>query len=173
MDIVVNAFAKPIIHALPKIPGALVALLAGYLALLIISKLVSGALNIVRVEKGVKQLLMSIVNVVLWAILLALVFQSLGLPQVALALSGSVAIFGILLASGANFLVSDILSGLFLVKDPDFKVGKKIKTADLEGVVERIDLRKIRVRNKEGHLHVIPNSFLDKMQFIVLDETKK
>lgn len=173
MDSIYNAFSKPIIQVLPKLPNAALALLFGYLALFIVSKLIKWALRLVKVEKAVKQMMMSIVNTVLWAILLALVFQSLGLPQIALALSGSVALFGILLASGANFLVSDILSGLFLAKDPDFRIGETIKAADFEGVVERIDLRKVRIRNKDGHLHIIPNSVLDKAQFIVLDENKK
>ncbi len=173
MDSVYNAFANPVIHVLPKLPNAVLALMVGYLALFVIKIMIKWALRLVRVEKAVKQMILSLASVVLWAILLALVFQSLGLPQVALALSGSVAIFGILLASGANFLVSDILSGLFLAKDPDFRIGETIKTADFEGVVERIDLRKIRVRSKDGHLHIIPNSFLDKGQFIVLDVGKK
>lgn len=173
MESVIEAFAKPILHALPKIPNALLAFVTGYLVVLLLSKIVKSALKLAKIDKAVKQMIMSIVNVILWAILIALVFQSLGLTQVALALSGSVAIFGVLMASGANFLVSDILSGLFLAKDPDLKIGKTIKTADFEGKMERIDLRKVRVRDKEGNLHLIPNSFLDKAQFTILDEQSK
>lgn len=173
MESVVNAFTNPVMHVLPRLPNAILAFMVGYLILIILKQVIKGAFKVVRPTKAVKQMVLAIVNVILWVILLASVFQSLGLPQVALALSGSVAIFGILLASGANFLVSDILSGLFLAKDPDFQIGEKIKSTDFEGIVEHIDLRKVRVRNKDGNLHIIPNSLLDKAQFIVLDDSKK
>ena len=75
------------------------------------------------------------------------------------------------MANGANFLVSDILSGWYLARDPDFMIGEKIKFGDIEGRVEHIDLRKVRVRDKTGHLHIIPNSILDKAQFCVLDSS--
>ncbi|MDO8513677.1 MAG: mechanosensitive ion channel [bacterium] len=173
MDSILDAFSKPIMNAWPRIPGALIALVVGYIALIIINHLVKFGFSVIKTPRAVKQIFLSVVNILLWAILLALVFQSLGLPQVALALSGSVAIFGVLLATGANYLVSDILSGLFLTKDPDFKIGQKIKTVDVEGLIEYIDIRKVRIRDNEGNLHVIPNSVLDKGPFVVLDDNKK
>lgn len=173
MDFVLDSFSKPVMLALPKLPVAILTFMVGYLVLWTASQIIRSLFKLTGMTKAVNQILRSIINVLMWAVLLALVFQSLGLPQVALALSGSVAIFGIFMASGANFLVTDILSGFFLAKDPDFNVGVRIKTADFEGVIEHIDLRKVRVRDNDKHLHVIPNSVLDKAQFIVLDENAK
>lgn len=173
MDQILKAFADPILKALPALPKAIIAFVIGYIFVFIIGKIIKSGLKYVKTTQAVRQIITSMMNVVLWTILLALVFQSLGLSQVALALSGSVALFGILLASGANFLVSDILSGIFLAKDPDFKIGEMIKTTDFEGRVEFIDLRKVRLRDKDGHLHIVPNSVLDRTQFVVLDVGKK
>jgi small-conductance mechanosensitive channel len=170
MESFLQAFAEPVIKALPKLPMAMLTLLFGYAAMMIIKKVIIGSLLVTKAPKALVQMLMSIINVFLWVLLLALISQSLGLNQIAIALSGSVALIGLAVATGANGLIADVIAGLFLAKDPNFNCGYRIKTNEAEGVIEKIDLRKIRIRDKDGKLHVVPNSAFDKMQWIVLDE---
>jgi small-conductance mechanosensitive channel len=94
--------------------------------------------------------------------------QQIGLPQVALALSSTVAIAGLAIATGSSVFIQDLVSGLFLAQDPDFNVGDRIKVLDLEGTVERMDARKIRMRDDKGLLHVLPNSTFDKSSWSVI-----
>jgi small-conductance mechanosensitive channel len=173
MENILENFGEPILNLIPKLPGAIITLVFGYLFLRIVQRLIIGGLKVSGVQKTVQQILMSFLNVLLWAILLALIFQSLGLTNVALALSGSVAIVALIIGSGVNAILGDVLSGLFLSRDPDFRVGYLVKTNDTEGIVEKIDLRKVRIRDNNGKIHVFPTSMFDKAPWTVLDENKK
>lgn len=164
-----TAFAEPILKALPRIPQAILALAIGIIVLYILQWLFERILRIARTPKTLQDILTSIAHVVLWVILIAAVFQSLGLTQIALALSGSVAILGIAIGTGANSLVQDVIAGLFLSRDRDFDVGYKIKVNDVEGMIRRVDMRKVRIEDANGCMHVYPTSNFDKSSWTVLD----
>jgi len=168
-----DAFLQPILKAAPKIPAALMVFVVGYVVLVITRIAIKSSLKVARTHRPLALMLFSLINFALWVVLLALVLYSLGLGRLALALSSSVAIVGIVIATGTNALVADVIAGLYLAMDPDFNVGYTIKTADIEGIIEKIDLRKIRIRDKDGRLHVVPSSLFDKAQWVVLDEGEK
>ena len=173
MNSLLDSFAEPILRALPKVPQAVLALLVGIVLLYIFQWTFEKILRVARTPATLHDILTSISEVVLWVIVIAAVFQSIGLTQVALALSGSVAIIGLAMGAGANALVQDVIAGLFLARDKDFSVGYTIKTGDIEGVVKRVDIRKIRIEDAKGKIHVIPNSNLDKSSWVVLDRERQ
>jgi small conductance mechanosensitive channel len=80
---------------------------------------------------------------------------------------------GLALGAGGATLASDILAGIFLAQDKDFNVGDEISAGEkpTEGILESMDMRRIRVRDKDGRLHVIPNSIIERKEWVVL--TKK
>ena len=53
------------------------------------------------------------------------------------------------------------MAGIFLITDEDFTVGRVIKTAGLEGTLKQVSIRKTKIVDNEGHLHVIPNRTID------------
>jgi small conductance mechanosensitive channel len=66
-------------------------------------------------------------------------------------------IAGLALGFGAQSLVKDFLSGFFILIENQFRVGDVIKIGEFSGVVERISLRTVVLRDLEGNVHVIPN----------------
>src|SRR5690349_16815782 len=86
---------------LHRIPDAVLTLLIGYVALRCLQWMMGLGLRAARVNRAMQQILLSSVSVVLWVGLAALVLQSLGLNQIAIALSSMLAIVGVGLASGA------------------------------------------------------------------------
>jgi len=170
MQAITQAFADPIIHALPKIPQTLLALLAGWLVIRVSQYLLKRILKLARTPRTLLNIITSILDVVLWMALIAVIFQNLGLTQIAFAISGSVAIIGVAVGSGANSLVQDVIAGLFLSRDPDFDEGYTIKTGDIEGVITAIDMRKVRIQDKKGQMIVLPTSSLDKNSWTVLSK---
>jgi len=82
--------------------------------------------------------------------------------SLAVTISGSLAVLALALATGASGLASDIISGVFLARDHDFEIGYKIKVGGVEGVIHSIDIRKIRLVDEEGNIHIFPNAKLDK-----------
>lgn len=173
MPNVLNAFVEPILKALPKIPQAILALAVGLVILYLLQWLLAYLLYLSKAPRTLIQILSGIIEFILWIILVAVVFQSLGLPQVALALSGSLAIIGIAVGTGATALVQDVIAGLFLAKDNDFNVGYRIKTDDIEGTVAKIDIRKVRIDDDKGRRHVMPLSNLDKSSWVVISRDEK
>ncbi|HIQ00190.1 TPA: mechanosensitive ion channel, partial [Candidatus Bipolaricaulota bacterium] len=50
----------------------------------------------------------------------------------------------------------------------DLRLGFRIKTGSVEGIVEKIDLRKIRIRDDHGQLHVLPNRAVEGAPWVVV-----
>src|SRR5687767_11353590 len=124
----INTFTGTIYYSfqnfINRLPGLVLTLLVGYLAIHVLQGLLSVGLRTMRVTKAMESIIHSSASVILWIGLVALVLQSVGLNQIAIAISGSVAIIGLGIAAGANKLVSDIVAGLFLAKNRDFKIGQ-------------------------------------------------
>ena len=122
-----------------------------------------------RIDPTLATLLQSIVGFVGWIFVLAAATASLGMQQVSLALGGSVALVAMALASGMNSVTQDLLAGVFLIADDDFRVGYTVKTGALEGVVESVTIRKTKIRDAEGILHTVPNRLIDNATYTLID----
>lgn len=65
-------------------------------------------------------------------------------------------VVGIAIGFGAQSLVKDLLTGVFLVVEDIVSVGDIVRIGDCGGLVERMTLRTIRLRDFDGTLHVLP-----------------
>ncbi len=70
---------------------------------------------------------------------------------------------GIAIALGAQTLVKDILSGLFILLEDQFNIGDYLTIGSVTGTVEEISLRKIKVRDDDGSITLIPNSLVQQV----------
>jgi len=66
-------------------------------------------------------------------------------------------IVGLAVGFGAQTLVKDLISGVFLILDDNVRVGDVARINGTGGLVEAINLRTIVLRDHEGTLHVFPN----------------
>jgi small-conductance mechanosensitive channel len=66
-------------------------------------------------------------------------------------------ILGLAVSFGAQSLVRDVISGFFILLEDQFAVGDVIEAAGKSGVVERITMRVVVLRDLEGTMHIIPN----------------
>jgi moderate conductance mechanosensitive channel len=66
-------------------------------------------------------------------------------------------IIGLAVSFGAQSLVKDIITGFFMLLENQFAVGDSIEAAGRSGVVERMTMRVVQIRDVEGILHTIPN----------------
>jgi len=73
-------------------------------------------------------------------------------------LLASAGVVGIALGFGAQTLVKDFLTGVFLILEDIVAVGDSVQIQDKAGTVEAMTLRTIRVRSFDGTLHVLPYS---------------
>ncbi|MDD5701724.1 MAG: mechanosensitive ion channel family protein [Dehalococcoidales bacterium] len=66
-------------------------------------------------------------------------------------------VLGIAIGFGAQSLVKDVLAGLFIIMENQYRKGDVVSVAGESGVVEEINLRRTILRNLDGIYHVVPN----------------
>ena len=66
-------------------------------------------------------------------------------------------IIGLAVGFGAQTLVKDIISGLFLIAEDQVRIGDVVQINGIGGTVEEINLRTIVLRDLEGVVHTITN----------------
>ncbi|MDR6226695.1 mechanosensitive ion channel family protein [Desmospora profundinema] len=69
----------------------------------------------------------------------------------------SAGILGLAIGFGAQGLVSDIVTGFFVLLENQVNVGEYVTINGYSGIVEETGLRCIKVRGMNGDLHYIPN----------------
>ncbi len=67
-------------------------------------------------------------------------------------------IVGLAIGFGAQTIVKDFLTGIFLILEDALSVGDNVKIGDFSGTVEAMSLRTIKLRDYDGTLHVFPYS---------------
>lgn len=68
-----------------------------------------------------------------------------------------IGLFGAGFGFGARPLISDFLTGVSFIFEDLFDVGEKVELLQVEGVIEKINLRTVFLRAPTGELYVIPN----------------
>jgi small conductance mechanosensitive channel len=70
-------------------------------------------------------------------------------------------VVGLAVGFGAQSLIKDVIAGFFIILEGQFAVGDVIKTGEISGHVERLNLRVTILRDfNSGAVHFIPNSEL-------------
>ncbi|RNA69816.1 mechanosensitive ion channel family protein [Alteribacter keqinensis] len=73
------------------------------------------------------------------------------------ALIAGAGIVGLAIGFGAQGLVSDVVTGFFLLLEKQVEVDEYVTIAGIDGVVEEVGLRTTRIRGFDGTVHYIPN----------------
>jgi small-conductance mechanosensitive channel len=99
--------------------------------------------------------LRSCVAVVVYAIALLLILSEFGISLAPL-LAGA-GIVGLAVGFGAQSLVKDFFTGVFILLEDQFAVGDIVDLGEATGVVENVSLRTTRLRSVDGVVWHIPN----------------
>jgi moderate conductance mechanosensitive channel len=71
-------------------------------------------------------------------------------------------VLGVALGFGAQSLVKDILAGLFILLENQYRVGDVLQVNQtVAGIVEKITLRITVLRDLDGKVHYVPNGHID------------
>ena len=103
----------------------------------------------------------SLIDIGIWAIAAVLIFEQLGIALGPL-IAGA-GIIGVALGFGAQSLVKDFLSGVFMLAENQFGVGDVIDAGFATGTVEYINVRSTVLRDLDGVLWYIPNGRIDRV----------
>ncbi|TDI67357.1 MAG: mechanosensitive ion channel [Alphaproteobacteria bacterium] len=83
-------------------------------------------------------------------------------------LLGGVGVIGLAIGFGAQTLVKDVLTGLFILVEDTIVVGDYVEVGGHEGTVESLSIRTISLRDPAGRVHTVPFSDVS----TVLNHTK-
>lgn len=74
------------------------------------------------------------------------------------AMLAGLGIVGIAIGFGAQSLIKDLLAGIFILLEDQYRVGDVVNVAGIGGLVEEIGLRRTVLRDLDGIIHSVPNS---------------
>jgi small-conductance mechanosensitive channel/MFS family permease len=94
--------------------------------------------------------------VTLLVIAMIVVLANLGVNVTPL-LAGA-GVVGLAIGFGAQSLVQDLITGLFIVIEDSIAIGDSIELPDHAGVVEGMTIRTVKLRDGKGALHTLPYS---------------
>ena len=100
-------------------------------------------------------MLRSVVTLIVTFVALLTVMALLGIPLGPLLASAGVG--GVALGLGAQSLVKDFLSGIFMILEDQYGVGDHVDLGDAVGIVEDVSLRVTAVRDADGVLWFVRN----------------
>ena len=115
----------------------------------------AGSTRRVQRAQTMGTLLKSIVTGIVLAVVLTMMLSEIGVniaPIIA-----SAGILGIALGFGAQSLVSDFLSGIFMIFEDQYGVGDEVDLGEAVGTVEAVSLRVTRLRDVNGTVWYVRN----------------
>jgi len=77
-------------------------------------------------------------------------------------------ILGLAISLGAQTLIKDVIGGLTILLEDEYRVGDTVKIGTVSGEVEKVTLRRTDLRDAEGRLYMVPNGDVR----IVANETR-
>lgn len=127
-----------------------------------LSRLSGGtASDIKKRQETLASLLGAATKVAIWLTAVFTVLQRFDINLVPLLAGASV--MGVAIGFGAQSLVKDFFSGLFIILENQYRVGDLVEIGDSKGIIEKVTIRSTIVRDNDGNAHYIPNGGITKV----------
>jgi moderate conductance mechanosensitive channel len=165
---------KPVIYKavdwlLMQGPGIVFTLILGFVALKVATLLASRLTSFLQRDKSdieFQKRADTLSGVVRWALQTGIIVVTLMmlLGKVGVEIGPIIAaagIVGLAVGFGAQNLVQDIISGFFILLEDQVRVGDVVQLDGRGGLVERITLRMIVLRDLAGNVHYVRNGKID------------
>ncbi len=94
-------------------------------------------------------------RIIVWVIGLLWILSELGVNLAALAAGAGVA--GLAIGFGAQSIISDFISGVFIILENQYRVGDVVELNGVRGTVQEVTVRSTVLRDLDGNVHHIPN----------------
>ncbi|MFB6309265.1 MAG: mechanosensitive ion channel domain-containing protein [Haloarculaceae archaeon] len=167
-------FVSDITAAVPRLLSGLVFLVLAAILVKIVMTLVRVALR--RLLPGeapvYRQFVATVVALFLWFAVLLSFLSIVGLTLVAASLGTATGFLALGVSYALSGMLADAVSGIYLLRDPDFNPGDTVTVGDVTGLVETIELRKTRLA-VDGDTLVLGNAAIESRWRKLGDETDR
>jgi small conductance mechanosensitive channel len=146
----------------------LIIIIAAYVLNIVLSRIISRTVRVAVVpdinlsleaEKKREDTLIRIFNgvlrVVIMLLALLMILQESGV-EIAPLLAGA-GIVGLAVGFGGQYLIRDLISGMFIILENQYRIGDVVNINSTGGMVEDISLRMTTLRDLNGTVHHIPH----------------
>jgi moderate conductance mechanosensitive channel len=99
-------------------------------------------------------------HVIVWVVAALIVLSEVGVDIGPLLAAAGVA--GLAFGFGAQYMIRDIIAGLFIIMENQYRVGDVACLDSTCGLVEDINLRTTILRDLDGYVHHVPNGTFQK-----------
>jgi len=110
--------------------------------------------------KTLKSLISAAMRVGVYLLAFVLIIGELN-PSYMTALFASAGLVTVALGFGAQSLIKDFMSGVFIITENQYRVGDIIDIAGVSGTVEDITIRTTVLRDLNGYVHHVPNGIIE------------
>ncbi|MCO8268904.1 mechanosensitive ion channel domain-containing protein [Haloferax prahovense] len=160
----VAEFGTAVQDAAPKVLTAVVFLALAYVGIRLILLVVRGVLDGLYPEEQdlVVELGVAVAGVFLWFGAALALLNIVGMTEIAASLGTATGFIALGVSYALSNMIADTVAGVYLLRDPDFNPGDRVKSDPVTGTVSSIELRKTRFENDEGDTVVVANRDVEK-----------
>ena len=150
-----NSFIDGIYHDIPSILRTCQILFVALLLFVILSALKNRITTETHFQTAIR-LIVSFARYAIFIVAIIWILSSWGIDTQALLVSAG--ILGLIIGLGAQSLIADIIAGLFIVFDGEFKVGDFIVVDGWRGSVMEIGIRTTKIQDEGGNIKYLNNN---------------
>lgn len=160
----VDQFVGDIAAAIPKLLSGLIFLVLAVIFAKIVMLLVGVALKrAFSAESTVyRRFIGAIVAAFLWFGIALSFLSIIGLDEIATSMGTAAGFLALGVSYSLSSMIADAVAGVYLLRDPDFMPGDRVKVGDVTGTVESIELRKTRFTDENDDTVVRGNAEIEK-----------
>lgn len=107
----------------------------------------------------IKSIAKSVVDTIITIFAVMFILNALGVDIRPILTAAGV--LGVAVGFGAKRFFEDIISGLSIILEGQIRVGDYVNISEHEGVVEKMDIRLVKLRDLQGRVHYIRNGMID------------
>lgn len=164
----VAGFWQDTIERMPFLVAGLVVLIATWLVKMLVEKLADSALRRANVRTNLRQVIVRLIVIGIWVIgfMIAAMVIFPGLTPAKVL--GALGIASVAIGFAFKDIFENFFAGILLLWKFPFEDGDFIECEDIKGKVEEVTIRMSKIRQTDGVLVVLPNSYLFKNPVYVL-----
>ncbi len=106
-------------------------------------------------------ILQGVLNILMWSIFVLIILSKFNINIAPILASAG--ILGLAVGFGAQELVRDFISGFFILLEDQIRTGDMAIINDTSGVVEKIELRTVTLRDHSGVVHIFQNGKINSL----------
>lgn len=153
-------WGEHIILMLPNMAVAIILIIITFVVARFVRNGLDKVIGRISHSAAINNLISTILYIALLAVGFFFVLSVLQLDKVVISLLAGVGIIGLALGFAFQDIAANFISGIIIAVQKPFGVGDMIETNDYFGVIERVSLRTLDVRQPSGELVKLPNKMV-------------